>query len=116
MASWPSAPFPQSPLISGYVEVAPNNTIRSATETGPGKTRRRTTANSRNILWPFLLTLVETQTLDDFYETDIESGSISFTHEDPRTGVESTYKIKSPPSYRRTGLFFRTTLEIEKLP
>ena len=116
MVTWPIAPFPQAPLIAGYTETPPNNTLRSATDKGPGKSRRRTTANSRNLRWPFLLTEAQTQELDDFYETDIESGSISFTHTDPRTGASGTYKIKEPPPYTRAGLFYRTTLEIEKLP
>ena len=39
-AIWPLT-LPQLPLVSGYSESMPSNLIRSETDTGPAKVRRR---------------------------------------------------------------------------
>ncbi|MBL1148203.1 MAG: hypothetical protein HND56_01185 [Pseudomonadota bacterium] len=115
-AQWPSA-LPESPLTEAYAEALPDNIIRSSTDQGPAKLRRRTTAGVRHLQLAYILSAAQTELLDGFYLEDLQSGSLPFLQSHPRTGEEKSMRFKSPPDYTSlNGGYFRVTLELEILP
>lgn len=115
MASWPGT-LPQLPLIQSYKETTPNVTIRTTMDAGPAKVRRRFTAGVRTINVEFLLTSAQTQTLDDFYQTTLSGGSLSFTWVNPRTGGSESCRFVQPPEYISNSGYFRSSFSLEILP
>lgn len=113
--SWPSSlPLPDVP---GYQEIMPNAVIRTAMDVGPEKVRRRTTAAVRRFRLSYSMTNAEVETLNTFYNTTIEGGVLTFTMDNPRTGVTKTYRIQSPPEVTTiTGIYFRVNCSFEELP
>lgn len=116
MVAWPAS-LPQSPLLRGFVETAPDGLLRTAMDTGPAKTRRRFTAAVRPVKYPLLLTTAQTETLDDFFVNTLASGALSFTHIHPRTTLAATYRIIGKPQYIPvSGSKWTTILDLEILP
>lgn len=77
---WPST-LPQVPQ-KGFTESVGVNVIRSATDAGPAKQRRRASRPSEMSL-NFLMTTAQTQTLETFVK-DTTSGVKRFTFPHPR--------------------------------
>lgn len=116
MVAWPAS-LPQSPLLRGFLETAPDGILRTSMDTGPAKTRRRFTAAVRPFKYPLLLTTDQVETLDVFFEDTLASGALSFTHVHPRTTVASTFRITNKPQYTPvSGSKWTTSLDLELLP
>lgn len=80
VAQWPTT-LPQNPQ-KGFTESIGINVIRSATDAGPAKQRRRAgRPNEMNL--SFLMTTAQTQTLETFIK-DTLSGVKRFTFPHPR--------------------------------
>jgi len=113
---WPSM-LPARPLAESYAEEVPDNVIRTATDQGPAKLRRRTTAAVRGLQLAYILSAAQTAMLDVFYLTDLKAGSLPFLQIHPRTGESVVMRFKSPPEYASlNGGYFRVTLALEILP
>lgn len=78
LSAVPYEAFPLYPQQSGYAEVLQDGTVRSPTDMGPGKTRRRFTALSTYIQVEYNLTHVQKQELVYFYKYTVRGGSLSF--------------------------------------
>lgn len=81
MAVWP-IPLPQ------YLEIGAQDTrqqgfIRSNTDTGPYKQRKRFTATSRFLSGSMLLTGTQRATFETFYKTTLSEGTDAFDFIDP---------------------------------
>lgn len=74
---WPPA-LPQAPLAEGYSETIPSNLLRSETDTGPAKVRRRGTAKPYIISASYLLSTEECEVLDGFLVDTLGGGAICF--------------------------------------
>ena len=114
MATWPPT-LPTSPLIEGWSETPPNLTLRSGNEVGVPRTRRRARKGVREMTWPMVLTLAQTEVLDVFFIN--EGGHLSFDGlNHPRTGVAMPrVRIKEMTGYTYLGvdkLYVTVTLEI----
>ena len=115
-AQWPLT-LPASPLAESYAETAPDNIIRTATDQGPAKLRRRTTAAVRALRFACILSAAQTEILDTFYLEDLQGGSLPFLHTHPRTAAAAVMRFKAPPEYiSLNGGYFRATLDLEILP
>lgn len=115
MPTWPAELPP--PAINTLNEAPPDNTISSNPDKGPPMTRRRTTANVRPISFAMYLTPAQTQILDDFYDTDTYSGSISFDYTHPRTGAAVKAKFAEKPSYaEREGILYNAAVSLNIQP
>lgn len=86
--TWPTANgFPQSPQ-KGFSESFGVNVIRTQTDAGPAKQRRRAKRPSTMDL-SFILTTAQTQTLESFVENDLNGVQrFSFPHPRLNTAVE----------------------------
>lgn len=115
MAVWPST-LPK-PNPDGYQEVMPSNTIRSEMDVGPAKVRKRATSATTKYRLNFEMDNTDVNTLETFFTTTINDGVDTFTMDDPRNGTSETFRIVSPPeTVALTGVWFRVSVNMEKLP
>lgn len=75
--SWPLA-LPQKPLADGYSETVPNTLLRSETDTGPAKVRRRGGAKPYTIKANYLLSTEQCEVLDSFLMDTLGGGARCF--------------------------------------
>lgn len=116
--TWPST-LPQAPLADNTTSYqAVNNSIRSNTEAGVAKVRRRFTAVATPVNCSLKLTQAQYATLITFYEVTV-SDVLPFDWIDFRTGGAATYRlIQRPQGNFQKGSINRwlVTLQLEKLP
>jgi len=100
--AWPLT-LPQKPEPQGYKDSPGDTTVRSKTATGPPKVRRRATAGVASIKCRYMLDPTQAATLETFYVTDTEGGSlrVSITH--PRTDAVVEVLFKNPPVFTPVG-------------
>ena len=104
MVAWPSG-LPQEVAGDNYVEAVPNNAIRSLTEVGPAKVRKRSTSAVRPFVVMVPMSEADIDTLDTFFVTTLSDGTIPFTWTHPRTGAAATFRFINPPQYKyKSGL------------
>ena len=77
--------------------------VRSPTDVGPGKTRRRSTRPRDNYTVSINVTAAEYSTFRTFYDTTINGGAGTFTFNNPITGVLEEYRMTNTPSLRNLG-------------
>lgn len=112
---WP-AELPQLPSY-GWIDAKFDNTVRTETDSGPAKVRRRYTKANRKLTLPILLTAAEVATLETFHTATLVDGSLRFEMEHPRTGL--TYEFRFLEPYEVTEIaegLFQTSLALEYLP
>jgi len=116
MATWPAG-LPQTPLADGFGEAAVSSVVRTEMDVGPAKMRRRYTAEVRVYGMGLLLTTAQVATLETFYRTTLAQVD-PFDWVDFRTGAACAYRFRTAPSYTEAGApdYWRTTLDLEKLP
>src|SRR5690606_8662050 len=101
----------------GFHETVPDNVLRSQTDAGPAKLRRRSTSGVRGLTLAYMLSKAEVAALESFYLDTLAGGIVSFTLAHPRTGGNVTCRFKKPPAYvALNGAVFRAGLELEVLP
>lgn len=114
--AWPIS-LPQSILLDGYQDGIPEGRIKSPTDTGPGKQRRRSSAASRNVTGRMLLTEEQLDTMRYFIEVTIVGGSLPFTFKDPVNNAPSLVRIgDNMPTWFLNGLKYDVALQLEFLP
>lgn len=96
MAIWPGT-LPQ------YFEVGVQDTrqqgfIRSQTDTGPYKQRKRFTATSRFLSGTMLMTGTQRATFETFYKTTLSGGADAFDFIDPADFSTCSARFVSPPT------------------
>lgn len=115
MPTWPAS-LPQSPLQQGYEEGFKNTFIRSESESGFAKRRRRFTTSPKKLNTSFLLTGAQVTTFESFFDTDLEGGALSFTFTNPRTsGIVTVALVETPEPVTAVGpddYILRLKLEI----
>jgi hypothetical protein len=121
MAVWPVS-LPQS-FELGVQDTRQQGFIRSTTDTGPYKQRKRFTATSRFLSGSMLLTGTQRATFETFYTTTISEGSDAFDFTDPSTFATISARFVQPPALSgvaggatSTTLQFRIDLLLEVLP
>lgn len=115
---WPSE-LPQVPQ-KGFQETVGINIVRSATDAGPAKQRRRA-SRPNELSVSFLLTTAQTQTLEAFIKNDL-NGVSRFTFPHPRLNTPVNVRIVPGGSgefftlqYVAPG-YWDTSLKFELLP
>lgn len=88
--AWSSQALPQVPQ-KGFTESIGMNVIRSATDSGPAKMRRRSTGVNTMDL-SFIMTTAQTQTLETFIKNTL-FGTRRFSFPHPRTGTSVEVRI-----------------------
>lgn len=83
---WPFT-LPVAPLVQGYGEALPNNTIRTGMDTGPAKVRRRAGAVPFTMSVAFNCNDEQVEALWTFVKDTLLGGSRRFKWTHPRTGA-----------------------------
>jgi len=114
---WPTS-LPQRPLSDGFSETPPNLLVRSATDIGPAKVRRRATVGVSRLKAAFRLSPAQLTTFRSFFASDLQGGALSFSWTHPGTGAVGAFRIGSPPSIEpiAAGIAWRVSLDLELLP
>ena len=85
MPTWPAS-LPQAPLVEGYGEAPPDLLVRSQTDVGWAKTRRRATAGPTRITATYAMTGAQLAVFESFLSGDIADRTLAFDWPRPRTG------------------------------
>lgn len=115
-AVWP-ATLPPATEIDQYQETLPELAIRSETEAGPAKVRRRYSAGS--VTWQGTLQLSQSQTtaLEQFWAETLGGGALAFEWFHPRTAAPARMRFLASPAFRHlSGPLWLAELRIEILP
>jgi hypothetical protein len=116
MPTWPTT-LPQHPLLDRYSETAPETAIRTEMDSGPAKSRRRTSAGVRRISCVYLLDAAQTAALDAFFISATAGGSVPFDMNHPRTAAAASFRFRKPPVYTPAGRgHYHAALDLEVLP
>jgi hypothetical protein len=117
MTTWPTS-LPSIFLTDGYAQGFGDGRIRSATDTGPGKVRRRSTAMASPVVGRMLMTAAQLATLEKFVATDTLGGVLTFFFPDPVTRVNTLMRFgETLPTWTHMGgTIFAVSLTLEKLP
>ena len=107
MPAWP-ATLPNPEYGMGVKRQSNRRSFRP--ESGVPKTRRRFSATGTEYECTLLLSSTLLATFNTFYDTTLEAGSLTFTMNEPRTGVsynwifdpdEEPSEVESGPSFTR---------------
>lgn len=93
-----------------------DNAIHTQTDTGPGKDRRRSTANIEPLSGQMLMTRDQFADSKTFYDTTTLSGSVEFTFPDPLGGSDLLVKFSEPPDWHKPGVRIMVNLKLAILP
>ena len=117
MPAWPAS-LPDFVLRDGYTEGFKDLVIRSQTDSGQTKRRKRFSDGPMSVTFTIELTSAELDAFHTFFETTISSGALSFTKPHPRTLVTETFAFRSTPkSATSVGHdSFMVVLDLEQLP
>lgn len=113
--NWPvTLPRSMAGVAVGY----PDGRLKSQTDTGPGKVRRRSTAMPYSITGQMILTRTQLATLQTFISTTLAGGTLPFNFPHPNGGASTLVRFgDSLPSWQWAGSG-RVTVDIvlEALP
>jgi len=114
---WPST-LPQKPEQGGYQEGFASTVIRSPTDTGRTKRRRRFLTGPRLLTVTMPMTDAQLLIFNAFYEDTIAHGALSFTFPHPRLGTNITVAFKEdpPPITPEGALTYFVVMKLEILP
>jgi hypothetical protein len=102
-ATWP-ATLPEFVLEQGYSEKFQNQTIESAMDSGPMKSRRRFTKAIREFSITLQMTTAQKAIFETFWLTTLRGGSLPFDWVHPLTRVVMSFRFKNPaPQYGVVG-------------
>lgn len=109
---WP-ATLPQVPEY-GWTETKLDNRVRSDTDSGPAKVRRRFTRAVRRVQITMALTTAQVFALDVFHTTTLADGSLKFEMVHPRTGITYEFRFVGELAWtEQANGFYRTSFELE---
>jgi hypothetical protein len=92
-ATWPAG-LPQYLSADGFSEALADNKLESQTDFGPGKSRRRFTANWRMISGTLRCTDDQVDAFEDFYQDTLGGGVDAFLWRDPISQNLSLMKFR----------------------
>jgi hypothetical protein len=94
---WPSS-LPQRQFLG--LRYAPQpQVVRTETDTGPGKARRRFTAGVKQLDLPVRFRGDQLRTFLDWYDTTLAAGALRFTWRNPATGAQVEMRFRAEPEW-----------------
>ena len=99
------ASLPQFPLIDNYQEARPKNFIENQTSVGPPLRRPRSTSAPSSVSMAFIVSRDQKVALDNFYDTTLAGGTLSFAALDfsKASSTRYVYQFRDEPSYSPIG-------------
>jgi len=115
-SAWPGC-LPDYILQDGFEEELPTNSIHTQMDVGPPKSRRRATSAPTPMHWRIYMTKSQTEVFDEFFNTTLEGGSLTFTKDHPRLETSQTFKFTGQPRYTpASGLSYYADMDVIMLP
>lgn len=91
--------------------------LKTQTDAGPGKIRRKWTGVVTNVSGTSILTAEQALALIEFHRVDCKQGSLTFSFPDPMTKVLSVYRWDDVPKFTNLGpLAYQVTFQWKKVP
>lgn len=113
---WP-ATLPQTPLIRGYADKKRDARMITEVQAGEPKIRRLYTAVPRDITCMFVMSIVQFTELMDFFEVDLEEGTLRFEWELPNLAGVREFRFMETPDYNVLSCdLYEVTIKLECLP
>lgn len=115
---WPTT-LPLRPLKAGFSEQYPNNLLRSDSEAGVTKVRRKGAAKPWLLTVPLSLTATQRQILISFVKDTLFDGALRFAFSHPVTDADVEVRIVPGDGLFEispAGLKYVTTIKLEVLP
>lgn len=114
---WPAS-LPEGFTFESYNEGVGDGRLRSQTDTGPGKVRRRSSAMPRSLAGQMVMTGAQLETFISFVETTLANGVLPFAFKSQRGGASILVRFgEELPSWQRHGAGkYLVTLNLEILP
>jgi hypothetical protein len=117
-ATWPDT-LPQHLLVDGNHEAMGDGRLKSQTDTGPGKMRRRSSAIARPLSGGMMMTSAQLAILESFVNDTVAGGTLPFYF--PMTRGAGTWLVRFAtdglPSWGNVGgLMWSVSLGLEILP
>lgn len=114
MPTWPGT-LPEDTERDAYAETKGNGVLRTSTDIGPQKRRKRTNAVVTNLSVSWLMTSAQLATFESFFQTTVQMGSLAFDFPRPRLGGIASAVFAGPYSIAPHGTdwIVSATLEIQ---
>lgn len=114
-ATWPAS-LPKEPQQDETLRIAPrDNLVRSQTDTGPGKTRRRSSRAPIDVACSLVLNDASKSAFQAFFREDLLDGALRFTWAGMDAlidGAAHEYQFAAPPAYTPLGTVWRAELQL----
>lgn len=116
MALWPAG-LPADHFLGTSDRRVPA-LMRTGTDGGIAKVRRRFTSTPRNVSGRMVITDAQRATFDTFFATTLIEGSQTFDWKDPVDGTTKTFRFLDYPNWVMTadGTAWVATMALELLP
>lgn len=118
MVNWP-ATLPQDFLRESFVRTPRSRLLAFATDAGPGKVRRRSTARTKSHQGALQLTLEQARMFEEFFEETLQDGAMPFGWTDPVTGDFASWRFDTSDPYSLRELaedLWALSISIVRLP
>lgn len=114
---WPTS-LPQAMTMDSFTEAMGDGRLRSPTDTGPGKVRRRFSAVARPVAGTMVMTQTQLETMLAFITDDLSGGSLAFEFPNQRGSTAWLVRIADEmPGFRRVANgHWSVDLKLEILP
>lgn len=99
---WPTS-LPQRLMVQGYSQALGDGRLRSQTDTGPGKVRRRSSAMPKPLAGALRMTGAQVLAAAAFVDDVLIGGSLPFTFPEPLTGSPILVRFVDLPSWSCAG-------------
>jgi hypothetical protein len=115
--TWP-ATVPHCFTFDSLVAGLPDGRLRSQTDAGPAKVRRRSSAMPRPLAGQLVMTYAQWADLETFATVTTDGGALPFTFPSPTGGTDLLVRFgESLPTWRRYGIGkVMVDLQLEVLP
>lgn len=116
-AAWPVG-VPHCFTWDSFAQALGDGRLRSQTDTGPAKVRRRSSAMPAALMGSLVMTYAQLATLRTFVDSALAGGSLPFTFPDQAGGSDLLVRFgENLPTWRRHGAGrVMVEIELEVLP
>lgn len=116
MQSWPAS-LQQLLSEANFGITLGDTVLRSDTDVGPAKLRRRFTKGVDEYSASIYLTSAQYSIFVNFYNTTLNGGTLPFEFNHPITGSLESFRFRQPPTISSIGGgMFQANFQWEKLP
>ena len=107
--------MPQVLILDGLNAEKKNAVIRSETDAGPAKQRRRYTVATKDFSGSMVVTESQREKLEAWFDSVIGGGALRFVMKDPQTLELAEFRFRQPYKEESLDGKWRITMSLEKM-